>query len=111
MAIILHVIGREDWEAARLAPEYRPPGLAAEGFIHCSASEAQALAVAARLFAGRSDLVALEIDTDRLGSGVRYESGGSGELYPHIYGPIETAAVSRVRALRRSPDGGYSMGP
>ena len=34
MAIILHVIGRDEWEAARPAPDYRPPSLPAEGFIH-----------------------------------------------------------------------------
>ncbi len=109
MAIILHVIDREEWQATSLAPEYRPPSFAAEGFIHCSASEAQALAVVARLFAGRSHLLALEIDTDRLGSEVRYEPGASGELYPHIYGPLETAAVRRARTLLSGPEGTYSI--
>jgi uncharacterized protein (DUF952 family) len=95
VAIILHVIARGDWEAVRLAPLYRPPSLAAEGFIHCSEGEAQALAVAERLFAGQTDLLLLEIDTGGLGSEVRYEPGALGGLYPHIYGPLENAAVRR----------------
>jgi len=78
VAIILHVISRGDWEAARLALLYRPPSLAAEGFIHCYEGEAQALAVAERLFAGQTDLLLLE-----------------------------NAGVRRTRSLRVGPDGAF----
>ena len=100
-SIIFHLAFRADWEAGVAAGEYRAPSLAEEGFIHASADEEQMLRVAARLFAGRTDLLALEVDIDRLPeeSPVIPEAARSGEIYPHVYGPINPGAVVRVRRL------------
>ncbi len=108
--IIYHLAFRGDWEAGLAAGEYRAPSLAEEGFIHASGDEEQMLRVAARLFAGRTDLLALEVDIDRLPeeSLVIREAARSGEIYPHVYGPINPGAVVRVRRLvpdGTSPDG------
>ncbi len=99
--IIYHLAFRSDWEAGLAAGEYVAPSLAEEGFIHASGDEEQMLRVAARLFAGREDLLALDVDTERLGedSPVIREPARSGEIYPHVYGPINPDAVVRVRAL------------
>ena len=100
-AVIYHLARRADWAAGQAVGEYRAPSLAAEGFIHASGDEAQLLRVAARRFAGRADLLALEVATARLDGGapVVPEPASSGEIYPHIYGPINLDAVIRVRAL------------
>ena len=99
--IIHHLAFRADWDAGLAAGEYRVPSLDDEGFIHASGDEEQMLRVAARLFAGRTDLLALEVDTERLpeDSPVIREPARSGEIYPHVYGPINPDAVVRVRAL------------
>ncbi len=99
--IIYHLAFGADWEAGVADGEYRAPSLAEEGFIHASADEEQMLRVAARLFAGRTDLIALDVDTERLpeDSPVIREAARSGEIYPHVYGPINPDAVVRVRAL------------
>lgn len=106
-ALIYHIAFRSDWDAGRAAGEYRAPSLADEGFIHASGDAAQMLRVAERLFPGRTDLVALEIDTARLppDTPVIREPARSGEVYPHIYGAINPDAVVRVRALL--PDAGH----
>lgn len=100
-SIIYHLAFRSDWEAGLAAGEYQAPSLAGEGFNHASGDEEQMLRVAARLFAGRTDLLALDVDTERLGedSPVIREPARSGEMYPHVYGPINPDAVVRVRAL------------
>lgn len=105
-SIIYHLALREDWVAGLDAGEYRAPSLAEEGFIHASGDEAQALRVAARLFAGRTDLLVLDIDTALLseGSPVIREPARSGEIYPHIYGPVTQNAVVRIRKLAPDPD-------
>ena len=105
MAIIYHLTPESDWESARLTPYHQPESLAAEGFIHCSQDEDQMLGVANRLFAGRNDMLALDVDTGRLTSPVKYEHSRSGGLYPHIYGPLNTEAVLRVRRLSIGADG------
>ena len=100
-SIIYHLAFRSDWQAGLAAGQYRAPSLADEGFIHASGDEAQMLRVAARLFSGRDDLLALDVDTERLpeDSPVIREPARSGEIYPHVYGPINPGAVARVRAL------------
>lgn len=104
-SIIYHLAFRDDWEAGSAAGEYVAPSLAEEGFIHASADEEQMLRVAARLFAGRTDLLALDVDTERLDedSPVIREPARSGEIYPHVYGPIDPDAVVRVRSLVPQP--------
>ena len=108
--IILHLAFRADWDTGVASGAYQAPSLAEEGFIHASADEAQLLRVAARLFAGRTDLLALDVDTDRLPaeSPVIREAARSGEIYPHVYGPINPDAVVRVRRL--VPDDGEPGG-
>ena len=112
--IIYHLAFRSDWETAVIEGEYRAPSLAEEGFIHASGDEAQMLGVAARLFPGRTDLLALDVDTERLpeGSPLVREPSRSGEIYPHVYGPINLHAVVRIRAL--APDetqpSGFALG-
>jgi len=41
------------------------------------------------------------------GTPVRYEDGGDGELYPHIYGPIGSDAVLGVSRVGRGPNGRF----
>ena len=54
LTIIYHLTGRDAWAAAQAAGEYEAPSLADEGFIHCSADEAQALRVASGSTPGRT---------------------------------------------------------
>ena len=113
-SIIYHLAFRADWEAAVIEGEYRAPSLAEEGFIHASRDEEQMLGVAARLFAGRSDLLALDVDTEQLpeSSPLVWEPARSGEVYPHVYGPINLHSVVRIRAM--APDAeqpsGFALG-
>ena len=109
MAIINHLIHKAEWEAANPTGEVRPASLAEEGFIHCSSDEPQLLAVAQRLYSGRDDMLVLEVDTERLASPVKHEPSRSGEIYPHIYGPLNTDAVLRVRRLGVGADGRFHL--
>ena len=108
MAIIYHLASKSEWEAARTQPEYRAESLALEGFIHCSKDQVQVLAVANRLYAGRNDLLVLEVDTDRLTSTLKHEASRSGEVYPHIYGPLNTDGVVGVLYLTVGRDGRFN---
>ena len=99
MPIIYHLILRADWEAASSMGEVRPPSLAEEGFIHCSGDEEQLRAVARRLYSGIADMMVLEVDTKLLASPLQHEPSRSGEIYPHIYGPLNTDGIVGVRAI------------
>jgi uncharacterized protein (DUF952 family) len=105
-SMIYHIAAGADWEAARAAGAYTADSLASEGFIHCSTA-AQVAGTAQRFFAGRQDLVLLEIDPARLTAELRYEEGEPGVLFPHIYGPLDLAAVVAARPFAPGPDGGF----
>jgi trans-aconitate 2-methyltransferase len=99
--MILHITTHQEWDKARLKGEYTAPSLKSEGFIHCSTLK-QAADIANTFFKGQSGLALLCIDENRLQSACNYEAptGGAkhdpGNLFPHIYGPINTAAVIQV---------------
>jgi uncharacterized protein (DUF952 family) len=101
---LFHVALAEDWAAAEVAGVYtvstRGRTLAEEGFIHCSFAE-QVDATASRFYADVADAVVLRIDPARLSSPVVVEDlFGTGEEFPHVYGPIPVGAVVEVRPLR-----------
>jgi uncharacterized protein (DUF952 family) len=115
---ILHVTRRSDWDAARATGTYRwsTKGRTYEdvGFVHASTRE-QLPAVAAYVFADdRDELCVLHLDTDTItaaGTDVRFEDGGGGELYPHVYGPVDPAWVTDVEPAHVGPDGVFTWGP
>ncbi|WP_370064956.1 DUF952 domain-containing protein [Streptacidiphilus sp. MAP5-3] len=88
---------------------YTTSSLALEGFIHCSADEEQALAVAnARFASARGPLMVLLIDENRLDAPVRWEEAADGTLYPHVYGPVNRAAVAGMLEAERDSSGRWA---
>jgi uncharacterized protein (DUF952 family) len=117
LAIILHIAIRAEWDAACAAGSYRPASLDREGFIHCSTA-AQVVGSADRYFRGRSDLVLLCIDESRVAGALRYEPPAvigsvsdrrTGELFPHLYGPVLPDAVIRVVPFPCRDDGSFVL--
>ncbi|MFD4960441.1 DUF952 domain-containing protein [Microbacterium sp. NPDC058389] len=100
---ILHVAHRSDWERARRDGRYtvstRGRDLDEVGFIHGSTA-AQVSGVAERFYRDDPEtLVVLVIGVDLVradGTEVRFEDGGDGQEYPHIYGPVLPSHVIRV---------------
>jgi uncharacterized protein (DUF952 family) len=115
MALIYHIADADSWARAREDGEYRlstrDASLAEVGFIHASSAH-QVAQVANAFYADATGLVLLVIDTGRVGPPVRYEeAAGTGESFPHIYGPLNADAV--VQELPFAPDasGRYSFPP
>jgi len=100
MPVIYHIATEADWKAAQKAGAYEHPTLKSEGYIHCSL-ENQVPGVLERYFAGRTDLVKLVIDTDKLTSRYVFDwSQTNADTYPHIYGPINVDAVVSVSSIK-----------
>lgn len=103
MARIFHIATVGDWESARRSGSYttstRGRTLAQEGYIHASRGD-QWQAVRERWYADVTEpLVLLVVDPDLLTSPVIDEEVPGGETFPHVYGPIDVAAVVRTIAL------------
>lgn len=77
-----------------------------DGYIHFSTG-AQVKETARLHFAGQKDLVLVAVDAERLGDALRYEASRGGDLFPHLYAPLDLAAVLWVKPLPLGPDGGH----
>ncbi len=106
---LVHICPRDDWQAAQAAGEYRAASLETVGFIHCSRPE-QVLGVANSFYTGVPDLVLLWIDPARLSAKVRWELA-DGQLFPHLYGPLNLEAVVAVTGLFPDDDGIFRKTP
>lgn len=99
------------WRAAESAGVFRgAPVDIADGFIHFSTA-AQAIETAAKHFVGQDDLLLLQVDSERLGAPLAWEVSRGGALFPHLYGDLPLAAVTRVDGLPLGADGRHVFPP
>lgn len=97
-ARIYKICSQAEWNAALAAGEYT--GSAddvRDGFIHFSLAH-QVAATVAKYFAGRTDLMLIEVDATQLGSALKFEASRGGDLFPHLYGALPLHAVISSRA-------------
>jgi len=99
------------WREAQRAGVFRgAPVDLSDGFIHFS-TVTQAEETAAKHFAGQSDLLLLHIDSGTLGDRLKWEPSRGGALFPHLYGELELAAVTKVDSLPLRSDGSHKFPP
>jgi uncharacterized protein (DUF952 family) len=107
VSVIFHIANGQDWERAITSGTYTTESGHRHGVIGCS-SPAQHAAVANQLFAGRTDLVLLLIDTDRLEAEVRTERADAhGQPVPCVHGPVNLDAVFEATPYRPGADGRF----
>ena len=91
---IFHVVIPEMW-AIFDGDLYEHASLKSEGFIHCSFAK-QLAGVLERYYKGVDKVVILMIESEKLSSELVNEPSTGGEIYPHIYGPINRNAIVSV---------------
>jgi uncharacterized protein (DUF952 family) len=90
--------------------------LESPGFIHCSTIE-QAEDETNIFFKGRKGLVLLCLDENKLKSECKYQNPtgggkhdrGVGNLFPHIYGPINISAIVKVVDFPSNENGFFEL--
>jgi uncharacterized protein (DUF952 family) len=100
-----HLVPADSWESASEAEFFRPASLEDEGFVHLTHDDADLIDVANRYY--REDprpFVVLGIFLPRLTAPWRYDGD---PRYPHVYGPIDRAAIIRVDSMLRASDGTF----
>ena len=108
---VLHLAEAAHWDHALRTGEYRWSTLGRTleevGFVHCATPE-QVPGVLSRYYASYTgDLVVLTVDPMRLAAPLQWDvvDTGTGERFPHVYGPITPDAVTRTQVLH-PPHGG-----
>ncbi len=69
-----------------------------DGYIHFSTSD-QMMETAKRYFAGRADLILVAVDASKLGAALKFEPSRGGDLFPHLYSPLQIDAVIWAKPL------------
>lgn len=116
---ILHLAYASDWNFAAQADEpytvsTRGATLDDVGFIHCSEPD-QLAEMAESVYrddAHPGELLVLVVDSEQIeadGIDVRWEDGGAGTRYPHVYGPIKPEYVQDVLHAQFDEDGRFRI--
>ena len=99
MTFVYKICSAADWEAAHTTGLYGGSEVdRRDGFIHLSTA-AQLRETARRHFTGQEGLVLVSFESATIGPSLVWEKSRGGDLFPHVYGSIETAKASRAEAL------------
>jgi uncharacterized protein (DUF952 family) len=110
MTLIYKILPRADWEAAVAAGRFDgSPVDLKDGYIHFSTA-AQAQETAARHFRGQAGLVVAGFAAEALGPALRWEPSRGGQLFPHLYGPLDPALAEAVIEAPLGADGAPDLG-
>lgn len=103
---IYHITSSHEWESSLTVGQYVAESYEAEGFIHFSGKD-QVIATANRYYRGQNGLVLLQVDVKRLAVTLKYEKAPSGEMFPHLYGPLNLDAVIKVYSFVPESNGEF----
>jgi uncharacterized protein (DUF952 family) len=97
--IVFKIATRNAWNHACLTGTYTgSEDDIRDGYIHLS-TRGQLAGTLAKHFMGRSDLILAAFDARDLGDALRWERSRNGDLFPHLYALLPTAAARDVRML------------
>jgi uncharacterized protein (DUF952 family) len=79
-----------------------------DGFIHLSLAD-QLEGTLAKHYAGQDGLLLLALDPARLGAELKWEPSRGGALFPHLYAPLDFAAMLWAEPLELGKDGVHRL--
>jgi uncharacterized protein (DUF952 family) len=110
MSLIYKILPRSAWdEAVALGRFDGSPVDLQDGFIHFSTAD-QAQETAARHFRGEAGLVVAAFEAETLGGDLRWEPSRGGQLFPHLYGPLDPDLAASVTEAPLGADGVPDLG-
>jgi len=110
MSLIYKILPRAAWDEAVACGQFSgSPVDVEDGYIHFSTA-AQAQATAAKHFRGQAGLVVVAIEAETLGEALIWEPSRGGQLFPHLYGPLDPALARGVSEAPLGADGVPDLG-
>src|SRR5438067_789013 len=109
--MIYHMCPADTWqEAARTGAYDGTADDQRDGFIHFSTAE-QIAESARRHRAGQVGLLLIAVESGRLGQRLKWEKSRGGDLFPHLYGPLNPTEIASARPLPFDPNGEHIFPP
>lgn len=103
--IAYKLVDRTEWTAALAVGVYAGSAVdLADGYIHMSTA-AQLAETARRHYAGKHDLVLVEVALAPLGEALKWEMSRGGDLFPHLFAPLPAGPEAPQRGLSVDADG------
>ncbi len=107
MQLIYKILPASLWDEAVRSGVFKGAGIdLADGYIHFSTAD-QMRETAAKHFAGQADLVLFAVDGDTLGPALKFELSRGGDLFPHLYAPLDVSDISWVKPLPLDGNGNH----
>ena len=100
---VYKLLTEADWAAAEMAGVTATALDLADGYVHLSTA-AQVRETARRYYSGETRVRLLRFDLAAL-CDVRWEPSRGGDLFPHLYGPLEISKAGAAWWLMPGPDG------
>ena len=110
MDTIYHLAPAARWRDWPAGTPYQPAEYDADGFVHCTSGDEMMLKVANTVYRSTpGDFVLLVIDPQQLSAPLKWErsTDALAAMFPHIYGPIDRAAIVEARPVNRATDGTF----
>jgi uncharacterized protein (DUF952 family) len=110
MSLIYKILPRAAWDEAVAKGRFDgSPVDLEDGYIHFSTA-AQAQETAAKHFRGQAGLVVVAVEAAALGEALRWEPSRGGQLFPHLYAPLDPALARGVSEAPLGADGAPQLG-
>ncbi len=95
--MIYHLTTKSQWKVIQKKNHFAIPG--PDPFIHASEHH-QIPGTLLKYFQDKKDILLLTIDPLKVAVEIKYEdTTGTGELYPHIYGPLNLDAIEKINEM------------
>ena len=105
--LIYKVTSQSEWRTAQSEGVFTgAPIDFQDGYIHFS-RESQVRETVEKHFQGKTELLLLIVEIDRLGHEIKWEESRGGQLFPHLYAPLAIEAVVEVIELPIGKDGRF----
>jgi len=103
--LIYKILPRGEWDNALAEGVFHGSGIdLKDGYIHFS--DANQVQETARLhFAGKTNLVLVSVDPKLVSAEIKWEASRNGNLFPHLYGPLNLDSVKSVDELQVADSG------
>lgn len=105
MPLMYKILPRTEWDVFVESGTFQgSPVDLQDGFIHFSYRH-QVSETARKYFSQRPDLIIFAVEAESLGPSLKNEPSRGGDLFPHLYAPLDFSAVLWSKPLPLSADG------
>lgn len=103
--LVFKILSATDWRGACATGAFQgSPDDLRDGYIHLSCSH-QLKGTLHKYFRGTADSLLVAFEAAALGPLLRFERSRGGDLFPHLYAPLPTAAALWQRPLHLDAEG------